>query len=89
VIFKNDMMIENSESIKLNCSDVAYLIFAILFMIVSYAAIWPTIFMHPTFAIGIGVSWFIYQIMGCCTSSTKYIKKLKPLITVFENIQTA
>ena len=83
------MMIENSGSIKMNGSDVAYLIFAIIFMIVFYAAIVPTIFIDPTYAAAIGVSWFIYQIMGCCNSSTKYIWGLKPLITVFENIQTA
>jgi hypothetical protein len=83
------MMIENSGSTKMNGSDVAYLIFAIIFMIVFYAAIAPTIFMNPSYAAAIGVSWLIYQIMGCCNSNTKYIWGLKPLITVFENIQTA
>ncbi len=89
MIFKNDMMIENSGSTKMNGSDVAYLFFAIVFMIIFYGAIAPTIFMKPAYAVAIGISWIIYQIMGCCNSNTKYIWGLKSLVTVFENIQTA
>jgi hypothetical protein len=83
------MMIENSGSTKMNGSDVAYLFFAIVFMIIFYGAIAPTIFMKPAYAVAIGISWIIYQIMGCCNSNTKYIWGLKSLVTVFENIQTA
>ena len=67
------MMIENSGSTKMNGSDVAYLFFAIVFMIIFYGAIVPTIFMNPAYAAAIGISWIIYQIMGCCNSNTKYI----------------
>ena len=83
------MMIENSGSTKMNGSDVAYLFFAIVFMIIFYGAIVPTIFMKPAYAAAIGISWIIYQIMGCCNSNTKYIWGLKSLVSVFENIQTA
>jgi hypothetical protein len=39
VIFKNDMMIEDPGSINMTCKDIAYLIFAILFLFIFIAGI--------------------------------------------------
>lgn len=39
VIFKDDMMIEAPGSTEMSCGDVAYLIFAILFLLIVIAGI--------------------------------------------------
>jgi hypothetical protein len=60
VIYKNDMMIESGASNKMNCSDIFYLIFAIIFMITFYGAIFPTIKISSGYGAAIGLSWLFY-----------------------------
>ena len=75
VIFKNDMMIEISGSTKLSGCEAAYLFFAILFMLICYGAIGPTILLNGNYLLVLIISWIIYQIMGCYNSNTRYIQE--------------
>lgn len=60
VIFKNDMMIEDPGSINMTCADIAYLIFAILFLLIFIAGIIVGVLSVKVAFAATGVSWVIY-----------------------------
>ena len=68
VIFKNDMMIEDPGTINLDCADISYVIFSVLFLLIFIAGIIIGIFKSSGVFAAAGGSWCIYQLVCCCNS---------------------
>jgi hypothetical protein len=63
----------------MDCAEIAYTIFAVLFLLILIGGIIAGIIFKPVLFAASGGAWVIYQFMNCCNKSTKYIWNLETI----------
>jgi hypothetical protein len=65
--------------LTLDCAEVAYTVFSVIFLLILAGGIVGGLLFRPIIFAAAGGAWLIYQLMGCCNKSTKYIWNLETL----------
>jgi hypothetical protein len=65
--------------LTLDCAEIAYTVFAVFFLLILAGGIVGGLLYKPIIFAAAGGAWVIYQFMGCCNKSTKYIWNLETL----------
>lgn len=84
VIFKNDMLIMSNDT-GVDCCDIVYLIFSLIFCCGFWSAIPLALLIHEGF-FGLFGCLVPYVIWSCCHPTSRYVKNLRTLKETQTNV---